>query len=127
MTAVLDAWAVITYLMSSSGADRVEAAIEKQRAVMSWINVGEVYYTLMRREDERRAKEVAAWLGSRVELETPTPELILQAAAIKASNSLSYADAFAVATARQYQAELLTGDPEIVALGEIVRVIDLRD
>lgn len=126
MTAVLDAWAVIAYLMNASGAGTVEAVIEKQRALMSWLNVGEVYYTLMRREDEQRAKQVVAWLRSRVELKTPTSDLVLKAAAIKATNSLSYADAFAVATAQQHQAELLTGDPEIIALGEIIRVVDLR-
>jgi predicted nucleic acid-binding protein len=41
---------------------------------------------------------------------------ILEAARLKARHSMSYADAFAVATARLARAPLLTGDPEILAL-----------
>ena len=42
--------------------------------------------------------------------------LILEAARMKAQHRLSYADAFAVATARLLGAPVLTGDPEILAL-----------
>jgi predicted nucleic acid-binding protein len=48
------------------------------------------------------------------------------AAQIKAGNRLSYADAFVVATAQRHSAPLYTGDPEIVALGDLVEVVDLR-
>lgn len=94
---------------------------------MSWINVGEVYYTLLRRENKKSAEQVVNWLRDKVKLDQPTPELVLQAAGIKAGQALSYADAFAVATAQHHRAELLTGDPEIVALaGSFIRVVDLR-
>jgi hypothetical protein len=49
--------------------------------------------------------------------------LVLEAARIKASYRLSYADAFAVATSRAENAYVLTDDPEILALpSAVVRV-----
>ena len=49
--------------------------------------------------------------------------LVLEAAELKGRYSLSYADAFAVATARQAKLPIVTGDPEILELpGSVVRV-----
>jgi predicted nucleic acid-binding protein len=50
--------------------------------------------------------------------------LIREAARMKAQHRLSYADAFAVATALRESATLVTGDPEVRAVGEkgVVRV-----
>jgi predicted nucleic acid-binding protein len=52
-------------------------------------------------------------------------ELLLSAASIKASFPLSYADAFAAATAQIHDAVLLTGDPEFKAL-EAKGIISVR-
>jgi uncharacterized protein len=53
--------------------------------------------------------------------------LALEAARIKAHHRISFADAFAVATARLEHGVVLTGDPEIVALPrDVVRVIKLE-
>lgn len=41
---------------------------------------------------------------------------VRQAAELKASHTIAYADAFAVATALEFRATLLTGDPEIKPL-----------
>jgi hypothetical protein len=41
---------------------------------------------------------------------------VRQAAELKANHAIAYADAFAVATALEFQATLLTGDPEIKPL-----------
>jgi predicted nucleic acid-binding protein len=46
--------------------------------------------------------------------------LVLSAARIKAAHPISYADAFAVATAKAEAARLATGDPEILALPRAV-------
>ena len=50
---------------------------------------------------------------------------VLQAASIKASHRVSYADAFAVATALAHSTTLLTGDPEILDAGAGWSVEDL--
>jgi predicted nucleic acid-binding protein len=46
----------------------------------------------------------------------------MAAAHLKAGFSISYADAFAAATAQMHHAILLTGDPEFKALGELLQV-----
>ncbi len=50
----------------------------------------------------------------------------MQAASIKAGHRLSYADAFAVATALAHRRTLVTGDPEILEAGGGWPVLDLR-
>ena len=43
-------------------------------------------------------------------------ELVRRAAELKARHAIAYADAFAVTTALEFEATLLTGDPEIEPL-----------
>jgi predicted nucleic acid-binding protein len=84
------------------------------RAVMSWINLGEVAYIVERLAGEDRAREVVRELRRRLALELPMQARVLEAAHIKAGHSMAYADAFALATAIAHKANLLTGDPEIL-------------
>ena len=46
-----------------------------------------------------------------------TRRRVRRAAELKSQHAIAYADAFAVATAVEFDAILLTGDPEIKALG----------
>lgn len=127
MTHCLDAWAVLEWLHGGEPArTRVLALLEQERPVMSWINLGEVAYTLERRAGAKRAAEVVARLRGRLTLDLPTPDRVLEAAAVKARQTLSYADAFAVATARAHDAVLVTGDPEILAGDPDWQTEDLR-
>ena len=48
--------------------------------------------------------------------------MIWKASEIKAEYPISYADCFAAATAMNYHAVILTGDPEFKTLGDIVSV-----
>lgn len=82
---------------------------------MSWINAGEVAYFAERQEGKDGAAEIVEFLRRRLSLDLPTEERVLAAATIKAAHKVSYADAFAVATAIAYDAVLLTGDPDILA------------
>jgi len=93
---------------------------------MSWINLGEVYYEMIRREGLSAADQDLKWILADVRAEEPDRALVLDAARRKARGGISYADCFALATARRHEAPLLTGDPEIVAVGDDVEVIDLR-
>jgi predicted nucleic acid-binding protein len=126
MNAVLDSWAALALLDGEPAAPRVRAAVENG-ALMSWINVGELYYLSIRRRGEERARMAVDGLLSKIRAERPDEAIVRAAARIKAGGRLSYADAFCVATARRHRAPLLTGDPEIVALhGDDLDVVDLR-
>ncbi len=125
MKTVLDAWAVMAYLRNERSAARVEEAIT-ERAVMSWINLGEVFYVLHRFAGAQASHETIRDLDAKLDVEAPDSERVLAAATIKAEHRLSYADAFAAATALAHDAALLTGDPELMGDDVPWRVEDLR-
>lgn len=83
-------------------------------------------YLVRRRSGEDLARDVVNELRGRLTLDLPTPPRVLEAAAIKATSRVSYADAFAAATALAHDAVLLTGDPELLQAGGRWRVEDLR-
>jgi predicted nucleic acid-binding protein len=97
-----------------------------KRPVMSWINAGELAYVIERKEDAALARRVLRSLRRQVIFEMPTVDRIMEAATIKAGHRLTYADAFAVATAVAHDAILFTGDPEIINGDPLWNVEDLR-
>ncbi len=107
-------------------AGEVAAAIGAEEAVVSAVNLGEVLYSLERSHGRKRATELVDQVRSVTTVEDPDWELVARAAHIKAGGSLSYADAFCVATAQRHEAPLYTGDPEILALKDVVELVDLR-
>lgn len=125
MTVVLDSWAISTLLDRGPGAERVADALD-DRPVMSWINLGEVLYILTRRQGPAVAEETVRDLRAVLTVELPTVGVVRRAAAIKAAHRMSYADAFAAATALAHEAELWTGDPELLVSDAPWRPVDLR-
>ena len=125
-TVVLDAWAVLAVLNDEPAAERVEKAVAEDIGVISWINLGEVLFRAIPRRGERRAMEAVRAVSRRLRVEEVDGELVIDAARLKAAHRLSYADAFCVATAQRHDALLYTGDPEILALKDVVELADLR-
>jgi predicted nucleic acid-binding protein len=127
LTDCLDSWAILRWLEGEEpAASRVDRSLET-RPVMSWINLGEVFYVVHRATGADRARSVVGDLRHRLLLDLPTEARVLQAASIKATHPLAYADAFALATAMAHDASLLTGDPEILDDGDPTwPLVDLR-
>jgi predicted nucleic acid-binding protein len=123
---VLDAWAVVELLRRRPSAALVASAIAEQQAVMSSVNLGEAYYSVVRSHGWRAARGGIDGIRGVVTVEDPDWELVRSAAEIKARGGLSYPDAFCVATAVRHRAPLYTGDPEIIGLDAGIEVIDLR-
>lgn len=120
---VLDAWAVLALLRHEQPAVEVvghyvnQAASGTTRLVLGLVNLGEVLYRLIQIEGERAAqRHVARFRAGPVEVVPVREPLVMDAARLKAAHPMSYADAFAVATARAERGTLVTGDPEILAL-----------
>ena len=128
MTVVLDSWAVLRLLEGDEpAASRVEATFDGPvRPVMSWMNVGEVYYIVMRLRGRDEADSVLRDLRARIDLELPSEDRVVAAAAIRAEHAMAYADAFAAATAMAHDAILLTGDPELLLENATWQFEDLR-
>ena len=126
MTVCLDAWAVVAWLQNDPAASRMQAHLGDGRCCMSWVNAGEVHYVVHRRTDRHTADRVIAQLRVDVDLIDATGARALDAAAIKATHRMSYADCFAAATALEFGVPLITRDPEIIAARiDGLKVIDL--
>lgn len=127
MSVALDSWAVLRYLEDAEpAASRVDEILQQQRPVMSWINVGEVYYIIVRDQTQADADETLRDLRPKLSLDRPSEGRVIQAARVKAQHPLAYADAFAAATAIAHDAVLLTGDPELILSNVPWQTEDLR-
>jgi predicted nucleic acid-binding protein len=127
VSVVLDSWAMLRLLEDSGPAARmVEELLGRDRPAMSWINLGEVFYVVRRRHGDDAASETVRDVRDVVDARLPDERLILDAARLKAGHPMSYADAFAAAQAIALDAELWTGDPELLVDGSAWRWRDLR-
>jgi PIN domain nuclease of toxin-antitoxin system len=124
---VLDAWAVLALLRDEPGALEIERSVANGGAVISWINLGEVFYIVARSTSEAAAAAAVERVRGSVRTADVDEGLVLDAARLKARHTLSYADAFAVALAERLRLPLITGDPEILRLDRDLEVIDPRD
>lgn len=134
----LDAWAILAWLQGEPAGEIVKDLMdwaegdqeararttgpvselsEPPQLFLNLINLGEVFYILGRRKGKEEARSVVnAIKAGPVALVEPTELLIFAAAILKMSHAISYADAFAVATAQAKNSALLTGDPELKGL-----------
>ena len=100
-----------------------KASAEKIRLLLSVVNWGEVYYGMWRAGGKSAADDVAADMAQMpVELVEVDLHQAKQAAIYKATNKMSYADAFAAALAKIKNAELVTGDPEFRPLAKEIKI-----
>ncbi len=127
-TFVLDTYALLAYLQGQPGTSRIEKLLEEAvkencQLILSLINLGELLYITERRGGVVKAQNALALIRQLPIEVLPADEQTLFAAAhIKANHSISYADSFAVATAIQESAVILTGDPEFQSVETIVKV-----
>ncbi len=125
---VLDSFALLAFLQGEAGMTRVKAVLKaaeqnSYRIYLSWINLGEVLYITEREKGLRQARETLARIQALpIEMLEATSQAILDAAHIKATHRLSYADAFVVVAALDKNATILTGDPEFASVEQMARV-----
>jgi len=86
----------------------------EEGAAASEMNLGEVLYIRARSHGETAASEDVGLIRRRLTVVPASWDLIVRAARIKARGGLSFADALCLATAQELNADLWTGDPEIL-------------
>jgi predicted nucleic acid-binding protein len=114
---VLDSYALLALMEDEPGAQVVADIIldEAEEPYLSVINLGEVYYVVMRRQGEAAAAEMVRGVRQEEKLviaEASWPR-VKAAARLKAGGGLAYADAFVLGLAQELGACLVTGDPEL--------------
>jgi predicted nucleic acid-binding protein len=127
-TKILDSWALMALFNGESAADEVEklltqAAADRHKLLMSVVNWGEIYYSVMRGASpamaEQKAREIAAMPIEIVPADLPQTH---QAAIFKATRKMSYADCFGAALAKLRNAEFVTGDPEFNEVEKEIKI-----
>lgn len=109
---------MLKFLQRERGFETVEELLRRAaqgeiELLMSEINLGEVYYILLRSQGEEEGEEIFTSLLLLPLERVPTDfELVLAAAKFKAKIPVSYSDCFAVAAALSHEAAIVTGDPE---------------
>ena len=126
---VFDSYPVLAWLYEEPMAEFVDRLLRlvpagHVTAGISMINLGEVYYSVGRRDGVLRAERVLTELSELGwALHPVSNEVVLAAARLKARFRISYADAFALACAQEQDAELVTGDPELLAADHGVPIL----
>ncbi len=131
-TYVLDASALFSFLQGKGNALKVnelvkEAIRGRAQVLMSAVNYGEVYGTILREdgpEQARTALDVVAPLP--IEVLDVTPKRARQAADLKVKYKLYFADSFAASLTLEYEATLVTSDTDFRRLGHSFPVLWLR-
>ena len=127
---VLDAWAILAFLQKEEpAASRVKELLELAQKgeadlSISIINLGEVIYSVGKVKGEVQAAQTLNDIRRLpLTVVSASEEAVFGAVKLKMRHAISYADAFAAATAEQQGAVLVTGDPELTRL---VHEIDIE-
>ena len=130
---VLDAWAVLALLQKEEpAASHVKRLLEDAEngdveLFISIINLGEVVYRIGRVKGEVEAQVTLDEIRCLTLTVVPaTEEAVFAAARFKMRYAISYADAFAVVTAEDLDAVLVTGDPELEQLANRIQIEKLE-
>jgi predicted nucleic acid-binding protein len=127
MTTVLDSWTVLRYFEDEGdAASEVAELLTAERPLISWINLGEVFYVIRRTGGEDAASSTVRDLRDVVDAELPDEQRGLQAGRIKSEYPLPYAAAFAAATTQAHGTELWTGYPQLLVQNATWTWRDLR-
>jgi predicted nucleic acid-binding protein len=125
---LFDSHALLKLFQKEAGHEKIarmiSQAMRSSRPIyMNVINLGEIVYSAKRAFGDQKKIEVLAHverLGFRI---LPVSnDLVFRAAEYKASFSMSFADCFALASAVEHGAVLVTGDPEFRAVEHLVTI-----
>lgn len=128
---ILDANSVLRYFDPKYAGDELvhtvflHAQRKQARLFMSVINVGEVFYTLIRNAGELHALNYIRILQNIVTIVEADLERTMEAARLKQQYSLGYADSFAAALALSYKATLVSADPDFEKVGRSLKWMKL--
>jgi len=126
---IFDSHALLKFFQKEKGYENVTQLLEEIRKTrgakyINAINLGEIIYSTKREFGDQKKLEVLANIERLNFAILPVPNnLIFQAAEYKAQYALSYADCFALASAVEHKATLVTGDPEFKKIEHLVDIV----
>ena len=126
---IFDSHALLKFFQKEKRYEKVVHLLEEIRKTgatkyINAINLGEIIYSTKKEFGDQKKLEVLANIERLNFTILPIPNnLIFQAAEYKAQYSISYADCFALASAVEYKAILVTGDPEFKKVAQLVDIV----
>jgi ribonuclease VapC len=126
---IFDSHALLKFFQKEKGYEKVVHLLEEIKKsgankYVNAINLGEIIYSTKREFGDQKKLEVLANI-ERLDFNIlPIPNnLIFEAAEYKAQYNISYADCFALASAIEHKAALVTGDPEFKKVEHLVEIV----
>ncbi len=124
MIKIFDAFAVLCWMQEEPGSAYINHLMEEaeKKAIkihISAINVGEIFYRLHKSGKSKVAASFLSDIKRKVfpwQVVPATNTRVWEAAKLKGEYRISYADAFAMALARETGGEIVTRGPEIIAV-----------
>jgi ribonuclease VapC len=126
---IFDSYALLKLFQKEKGHEKVAQLLEEARKsgaakYINAINLGEIIYSTKREFGDQKKLEVLANIERLNFTILPIPNnLIFQAAEHKAQYNISYADCFALASAIEHKAILVTGDSEFKKVEHLVEIM----
>ncbi len=126
---IFDSYALLKFFQKEKGYEKVAQLLDEARKLgakkyLNAINLGEIIYSTKRAFGDQKKLEVLANIERLNFTILPIPNnLIFKAAEYKTQYNISYADCFALASALEYKAILVTGDPEFKKVEHLLEIM----
>ncbi len=126
---LFDSHALLKFFQKEPGYADVARLLDRSRRtpaqkLLNVINLGEIIYTTKRAFGDQKKIEVLAHIERLAFKILPAPNsLVFHAAELKAEYSISFADCFALASAIEHKAAVVTGDPEFRKVKHLVEIV----
>jgi len=126
---IFDSHALLKFFQKEKGYEKVTQLLEEIKKTgatkyINAINLGEIIYFTKKEFGDQLKLEVLANIERLNFTILPIPnDLIFQAAEYKAQYAISYADCFALASAVEHKAILVTGDPDFKKVSHLVDIV----
>ena len=122
---LLDSFALLRFFQKEPGNEPVKAILDdvqlgRSCAMLNVINMGEIVYTVQRRFGLKYKLDTVMNINRLGVVILPAPnDLVFRAAELKAQFAMSYA----VASAMEHDATVVTGDPEFRQVEALVKIL----
>ncbi len=125
---VLDSYVWLSYLLVDASFQKAEKTLHEifdgqKEGYISAVNYGEVIYMSWRKKGKDLGLKAEEMLKNfPLVIVEPSLDLCVEAAHLKATYTMSYADAFAASLAQRLDATLITGDKEFKPLKGKIKI-----
>ena len=123
MTVLIDSWAWVEYFKGSTQGGKAKDYVEgTEDAVISAVNLAEVYRWFLKFYGETQAEDGRVTITMRCILIQVDEEIAVEAAKIRHSREKGLGDSIILATAKNADAKVVTGDPELKEEPEVIYI-----